>query len=159
MIGLLQRVSEARVDVAGKTIGAIGTGLMVLVCAERGDTVTEAERLLERLLGYRVFADAAGKMNLSLRDVAGGLLLVPQFTLAADTGKGTRPGFTPAAPPDVGKRLFEHLLARARRAHSQVAGGEFGAMMKVSLINDGPVTLWLQVHPRSGSAGKAVLKE
>jgi D-tyrosyl-tRNA(Tyr) deacylase len=159
MIGLLQRVSEARVDVAGKTIGAIGNGLMVLVCAERGDTVTEAERLLERLLGYRVFADATGKMNLSLRDVAGGLLLVPQFTLAADTGKGTRPSFTPAAPPDVGKRLFEHLLARARRAHSQVAAGEFGAMMKVSLINDGPVTLWLEVHPRSGSAGNAVLKE
>ena len=159
MIGLLQRVSEARVDVAGKTIGAIGTGLMVLVCAERGDTVTEAERLLERLLGYRVFADAAGKMNLSLRDVAGGLLLVPQFTLAADTGKGTRPSFSPAAPPDVGKRLFEHLLARARRAHSRVAAGEFGATMKVSLINDGPVTLWLQVHPRSGRPGKAALEE
>jgi D-tyrosyl-tRNA(Tyr) deacylase len=159
MIGLLQRVSEARVDVDGKTIGAIGTGLMVLVCAERGDTATEAERLLERLLGYRVFADATGKMNLSLRDVAGGLLLVPQFTLAADTGKGTRPSFTPAAPPDVGKWLFEHLLAHARRAHSQVAAGEFGAMMKVSLINDGPVTLWLQVHPRSGRAGKAALKE
>ncbi len=113
MIGLLQRVSEARVDVDGKTIGAIGIGLMVLVCAERGDTVTEAERLLKRLLGYRVFADATGKMNLSLRDVAGGLLLVPQFTLAADTGKGTRPSFAPAAPPDVGKRLF----VRLRPAH------------------------------------------
>ncbi len=159
MIGLLQRVSEARVDVDGKTIGAIGIGLMVLVCAERGDTATEAERLLERLLGYRVFADATGKMNLSLRDVAGGLLLVPQFTLAADTGKGTRPSFTPAAPPDVGKRLFEHLLARARRAHSQVAAGAFGAMMKVSLINDGPVTLWLQVRPRSDRPGTAALNE
>jgi len=159
MIGLLQRVSEARVDVDGKTIGAIGNGLMVLVCAERDDTATEAERLLERLLGYRVFADTTGKMNLSLKDVAGGLLLVPQFTLAADTGKGTRPSFTPAAPPDVGKRLFEHLLARARRTHSQVAAGECGAMMKVSLINDGPVTLWLQVHPRSGRPGKAALKE
>jgi D-tyrosyl-tRNA(Tyr) deacylase len=128
---------------------------MVLVCAERDDTVTQAERLLERLLDYRVFADAAGKMNLSLRDVAGGLMLVPQFTLAADTGKGTRPSFTAAAPPDLGRRLFEHMLACARRAHSPVAAGEFGAIMKVSLINDGPVTLWLQVHPRSGRLGEA----
>ncbi len=149
MIGLLQRVSEARVDVDGRTIGAIGPGLMVLVCAERGDSVAEAERLLERLLDYRVFADSAGRMNLSLRDVEGGLLLVPQFTLAADTGKGTRPSFTPAAPPDLGRRLFEHIVARARSAHPPVAAGEFGAMMQVSLINDGPVTLWLQVHPRS----------
>ena len=155
MIGLLQRVSEAHVDVDGKTIGAIGAGLMVLVCAERDDTETEAERLLERLLDYRVFADAAGKMNLSLRDVAGGLLLVPQFTLAADTGRGTRPSFTAAAPPDVGSQLFKHMLACARRAHSPVAAGEFGAMMKVSLINDGPVTLWMQVHPRSGRPGAA----
>jgi len=155
MIGLLQRVSEAHVDVGGKTIGAIGAGLMVLVCAERDDTATEAERLLERLLDYRVFADAAGKMNLSLRDVAGGLLLVPQFTLAADTGKGTRPSFSPAATPDVGSQLFKHMLTCARRAHSPVAAGEFGAMMKVSLINDGPVTLWLQVHPRSGRPREA----
>jgi D-tyrosyl-tRNA(Tyr) deacylase len=155
MIGLLQRVSEAHVDVDGKIIGAIGAGLMVLVCAERDDTVTQAERLLERLLDYRVFADAAGKMNLSLRNVAGGLLLVPQFTLAADTGKGTRPSFTPAAPPDLGRRLFEHMLARARSAHSPVAAGEFGAMMKVSLINDGPVTLWLQVRARSYRSGEA----
>ena len=159
MIGLLQRVSEAHVDVDGKTIGAIGPGLLVLVCAERGDTVTEAERLLERLLDYRVFADAAGKMNLSLRDVAGGLLLVPQFTLAADTSKGARPSFTPAAPPDAGRRLFEHMLARAHHAHSPVASGEFGAMMKVSLINDGPVTLWLQVHPRSVRTGEAAPTE
>ena len=159
MIGLLQRVSEAHVDVDGKPIGAIGPGLMVLVCAERGDTVTEAERLLERLLDYRVFADAAGKMNLSLRDVAGGLLLVPQFTLAADTGKGTRPSFTPAAAHDEGRRLFDHMLACARRAHSPVAAGEFGAMMKVSLVNDGPVTLWLQVHPRSGRPGEAAPRE
>ena len=159
MIGLLQRVSEAHVDVTGTTIGAIGPGLMVLICAERGDTVTEAERLLERLLDYRVFADSAGKMNLSLRDVAGGLLLVPQFTLAADTGKGTRPSFTPVAAPDVGRRLFEHILACARRVHSPVAAGEFGAMMKVSLINDGPVTLWLQVRPRSGRLGEAVPRE
>lgn len=153
MIGLLQRVSESHVDVDGRTIGAIGPGLMVLVCAERGDSEIEAERLLERLLGYRVFADAAGRMNLSLRDVAGGLLLVPQFTLAADTGKGTRPSFTPAAPPDEGKRLFGHMVTHARRAHAPVAAGEFGAIMKVSLINDGPVTLWLQVHPRSGRSG------
>ena len=159
MIGLLQRVSEAHVDVDGKTIGAIGPGLMVLVCAERGDTVTETERLLERLLDYRVFADAAGKMNLSLRDVAGGLLLVPQFTLAADTGKGTRPSFTPAASPDEGRRLFEHMLERARREHSPVSAGAFGAMMKVSLVNDGPVTLWLQVHPRSGRPAKAAYSE
>ena len=115
MIGLLQRVSEAHVDVGGKTIGAIGAGLMVLVCAERDDTATEAERLLERLLDYRVFADAAGKMNLSLRDVAGGLLLVPQFTLAADTGKGTRPSFSPAAPPDVGSQLFKQSDVRPSR--------------------------------------------
>ena len=159
MIGLLQRVSEAHVDVDGRTIGAIGPGLMVLVCAERGDTVAEAERLLERLLAYRVFADSAGKMNLSLRDVAGGLLLVPQFTLAADTAKGTRPSFTPAAPPEVGRRLFDHMLAPARRAHSPVVAGEFGAIMKVSLTNDGPVTLWLQVHPRSGRPGEAAPRE
>jgi D-aminoacyl-tRNA deacylase len=144
MIGLLQRVSESHVEVDGRTIGAIGPGLMVLVCAERGDSEIEAERLLERLLGYRVFADAAGRMNLSLRDVAGGLLLVPQFTLAADTGKGTRPSFTPAAPPEEGKRLFGHMVTHARRAHAPVAAGEFGAVMKVSLINDGPVTLWLR---------------
>ena len=159
MIGLLQRVSEAHVDVDGKTIGAIGTGLVVLVCAERGDTMAGAERLLERLLDYRVFADAAGKMNLSLRDVAGGLLLVPQFTLAADTGKGTRPSFTGAAPPEEGRRLFEHMLERARRAHSPVAAGEFSTTMKVSLINDGPVTLWLQVHPRPARPGEAARGE
>jgi D-tyrosyl-tRNA(Tyr) deacylase len=150
MIGLLQRVSEARVVVADKTVGAIGPGLVVLVCAERGDSAVQTERLLERLLSCRVFADAAGKMNLSLRDVAGGLLLVPQFTLAADTSKGTRPSFAAAALPDVAKRLFEHMLAHARRLHSTVAAGEFGAMMKVSLTNDGPVTLWLRVGPPPG---------
>jgi D-tyrosyl-tRNA(Tyr) deacylase len=110
MIGLLQRVSSARVDVGGETVGAIQRGLMVLVCAERGDAEMHAERLLERLLDYRVFSDAHGKMNLSVRDVAGGLLLVPQFTLAADTRKGNRPSFTPAAPPEEGRRLFEHML-------------------------------------------------
>jgi D-tyrosyl-tRNA(Tyr) deacylase len=149
MIGLLQRVTGAHVEVDGKRIGAIGAGLMVLVCAERGDSEAEAERLAERLLDYRVFSDEAGKMNRSLRDVGGALLLVPQFTLAADTAKGTRPSFTPAAPPDVGLRLFEHLLAHARSRHAPVASGEFGAHMQVSLINDGPVTIWLQVHPQS----------
>jgi D-tyrosyl-tRNA(Tyr) deacylase len=145
MIGLLQRVSQARVEVGGEVIGAIGRGLMVLVCAERGDGETEAERLLERLLNYRVFSDPDGKMNLSLRDVQGGLLLVPQFTLAADTRKGNRPSFTPAAAPDDGRRLFEHMLARARALHPDVAAGRFGADMQVTLTNDGPVTIWLRV--------------
>ena len=151
MIGLLQRVTEAHVEVGGNRIGAIGPGLLVLACSERGDSESEAERLVERLLNYRVFSDADGKMNLSLRDVGGALLLVPQFTLAADTRKGSRPSFTPAAPPDVGMRLFEHLLAHARASHSPVASGEFGAHMKVSLVNDGPVTIWLQVAPPSGN--------
>ena len=147
MIGLLQRVTQARVDVGGETVGAIGKGLMVLVCAERGDSEEQAERLLERLLAYRVFSDEAGKMNLSLRDVHGGLLLVPQFTLAADTRKGNRPSFTPAAPPDEGRRLFEHMLQRARDVHAPVQRGRFGADMQVSLTNDGPVTIWLQIGP------------
>lgn len=145
MIGLLQRVTHARVDVAGETVGAIERGLMVLVCAERGDSEEQAERLLERLLAYRVFSDEAGKMNLSLREVQGGLLLVPQFTLAADTRKGNRPSFTPAAPPEDGRRLFEHMLARARAVHARVESGHFGADMQVSLTNDGPVTIWLRV--------------
>jgi D-aminoacyl-tRNA deacylase len=147
MIGLLQRVADARVVVDDQNVGEIGKGLLVLVCAERGDAEAEADRLLERLLGYRVFSDQAGRMNLSLTDVGGGLLLVPQFTLAADTRKGTRPSFTPAAAPETGRRLFEHLLARARRLHSPVAAGSFGAHMRVSLTNDGPVTLWLRVEP------------
>ena len=146
MIGLLQRVSQAKVEVDGASVGAIGAGLMVLICAERGDGEAEADRLLERLLGYRVFADAEGKMNLSLRDVQGGLLLVPQFTLAADTHKGTRPSFTPAAAPAEGERLFDYLVARARAAHPAVATGRFGAHMQVSLTNDGPVTIWLRVE-------------
>ncbi len=151
MIGLLQRVTEARVEVGGKVVGAIGPGLLVLACAQRGDTEAQAERLIERLLGFRVFADDNGQMNLSLRDVGGALLLVPQFTLAADTRKGTRPSFSPAAPPDEGKRLFEHLLACARASHAPVASGEFGAHMRVSLTNDGPVTLWLEVGAQSGN--------
>ena len=151
MIGLLQRVSQARVDVDGETVGAIGPGLMVLVCAERGDGEGNAERLLERLLNYRVFSDADGKMNLSLRDVGGGLLLVPQFTLAADTRKGNRPSFTPAAAPEDGMRLFDHMLARRARCTHRFESGRFGADMQVALTNDGPVTIWLRVEP--GSAG------
>ncbi|MBJ7314163.1 D-aminoacyl-tRNA deacylase [Rugamonas sp. CCM 8940] len=148
MIALLQRVSGASVVVDGACIGAIDAGLMVLLCAERADTEKEADALLNKLLGYRVFADAAGKMNLSLTDVAGGLLLVPQFTLAADTKSGTRPSFTPAASPQDGLRLFEHFVGRARARHAEVATGRFGADMKVSLTNDGPVTFWLQVSAK-----------
>jgi D-tyrosyl-tRNA(Tyr) deacylase len=147
MIGLLQRVSSAAVVVDGATIGEIGRGLLVLIGVESGDTVAEADRLMERLLNYRVFSDDAGKMNLSLRDIGGGLLLVPQFTLAADTYKGLRPGFSSAAPPEVGRLLFEHVLARAQALHAPVAQGKFGADMKVTLTNDGPVTFWLQVRP------------
>lgn len=147
MIALLQRVTQAAVDVDGASVGKIGPGLMVLVCAERGDGEAEADRLLERVLGYRVFADAAGKMNLSLREVQGGLLLVPQFTLAADTHKGMRPSFTPAAAPAEGERLFDYFTAQARAAHAAVATGRFGAHMQVSLVNDGPVTIWLRVEP------------
>lgn len=144
MIGLLQRVSEARVSVAGEVVGRIGRGLLVLVGVERGDDEAQAERLLQRILTYRVFPDAEGKMNLSLRDIGGGLLLVPQFTLAADTRKGTRPSFTPAAEPQRGLHLFDYLLQRAWEIHPDVQSGRFGADMKVSLINDGPVTFWLQ---------------
>jgi D-aminoacyl-tRNA deacylase len=148
MIALLQRVANAAVTVGGATVGAIGSGLMVLVCAERGDTEGEADMLLNKLLAYRVFADGAGKMNRSVADVGGGLLLVPQFTLAADTQSGTRPSFTPAAAPADGKRLFDHFTAKARARHHAVETGEFGAHMQVSLVNDGPVTFWLQVRPR-----------
>ena len=144
MIGLLQRVSQARVEVEGESVGAIGRGLMVLVCAERGDSEAEADRLLERLLNYRVFSDADGKMNLSVRDIQGGLLLVSQFTLAADTDKGNRPGFSHAAASDLGMRLFDHFVARARALHPSVATGEFGAHRQVELVNDGPVTFWLE---------------
>jgi D-aminoacyl-tRNA deacylase len=147
MIGLLQRVSEASVTVEGEVIASIGQGLLVLVGVERGDTETQADRLLERLLGYRVFADAEGKMNLSLRDIGGGFLLVPQFTLPADTRKGTRPGFSSGATPEEGERLFNYLLQQARAGYAEVATGRFGADMQVALINDGPVTFWLQVTP------------
>jgi D-tyrosyl-tRNA(Tyr) deacylase len=144
MIGLLQRVSRARVEVAGETIGAIERGLLVLVGVQQGDTSARGARLLERLIGYRVFPDADDRMNLSLRDIGGGLLLVPQFTLAADTRKGTRASFTSAAPPDEGQRLFDDLAARAHADHPWVATGRFGADMQVSLVNDGPVTFWLE---------------
>ncbi len=144
MIGLLQRVTESRVQVDGRPVGAIGRGLLVLVGVQRGDNEARADRLLQRLLSYRVFPDAEGRMNLSIRDIDGGLLLVPQFTLAADTKKGTRAGFTTAAPPDQGRRLFDYLVAEARAVHTPVATGAFGADMQVQLINDGPVTFWLQ---------------
>lgn len=151
MIGLLQRVMCARVEVAGQVVGTIGPGLLVLVGVERGDSDREAARLLERLVTYRVFADEAGRLNLSLLDSGGGLLLVPQFTLAADTQKGTRAGFSRAASPDEGLRLFNRLVALARERVSAVATGEFGAHMRVSLTNDGPVTFWLQVAPDAAS--------
>jgi len=145
MIGLMQRVSHAYVDIDGERIAEVGQGLMVLIGVERGDSEAQAERLLERLLGYRVFADSEGKMNLSLEDIQGGLLLVPQFTLAADTHKGTRPGFSTAAAPDEGRRLFEYIVARARLQYPYVESGRFGADMQVGLVNEGPATFQLQV--------------
>ena len=144
MIGLLQRVSEASVRVDDQIVGTIGAGLLVLIGIQPHDDEVSAGRLLERLLNYRVFADDTGRMNRSLRDTGGGLLLVPQFTLAADTRSGTRAGFSTAAPPEQARRLFAHLLALARDAHPQVASGVFGADMKVALVNDGPVTFWLE---------------
>lgn len=144
MIALIQRVREARVDVAGETVGAIGRGVLALVAVVPEDTEARAARLLERVLGYRIFGDEAGRMNRSLRDVGGGLLLVSQFTLAAATSSGTRPGFSTAAPPELGRRLYEHLVGLARAAHPEVATGRFGAEMQVSLVNDGPVTFWLE---------------
>lgn len=144
MIGLLQRVSQARVEVEGAIVGSIERGILALVCAEPGDSERSAERLLERLLGYRVFPDASGKMNLSLKDIAGGLLLVPQFTLAADTTKGMRASFSSAASPELAQTLFEYLVGRARTVHAPLACGRFGASMQVILTNDGPVTFWLR---------------
>jgi len=144
MIGLLQRVSRAQVEVEGAVIGAIGQGLLVLVGVVKGDDEARAHRLLDRLLSYRVFADERGRMNRSLVDVAGGLLLVPQFTLAAETKKGTRASFTSAAAPEQAERLFHLLLDQARARHRPVASGRFGADMQVSLTNDGPVTFWLE---------------
>lgn len=147
MIGLLQRVTHAQVMVAEKVIAKIGPGLLVLVGIEREDGNNQANRLLERLLNYRLFADTSGRMNLSLIDTQGGLLLVPQFTLAADTQKGTRPSFTLAAPPELSKSLFNYLLTQATTLYPKVAMGQFGAHMHVSLTNDGPVTFTLRVPP------------
>jgi D-tyrosyl-tRNA(Tyr) deacylase len=143
---LLQRVAEARVDIAGRTVGAIGPGLLVLLCAERGDGEAQADRMLAKILKLRIFSDEAGKMNRSIQDTAGGLLVVSQFTLAADTTGGNRPSFTQAAPPDEGRRLYEYFVAQARIAHHEVATGEFGADMQVKLVNDGPVTIPLQIQ-------------
>ncbi len=141
MLALVQRVGAARVEVEGRVVGAIDRGLLVFVCAEPDDTVTQAARLVDKLLKLRVFADAAGKMNRSVQDVAGGLLLVSQFTLAADTAGGNRPSFTGAAPAALGRELYETLLRLTRERHPVVASGVFGADMQVHLVNDGPVTI------------------
>ena len=147
MIGLLQRVQRAHVEIHGERIAEIGPGLLVLVGVQQGDREIEATRLLERLLGYRVFVDAEGRMNLNICQAGGGLLLVPQFTLAADTRSGMRPGFSTAAEPLEGQRLFDYLLQQAQRHAVEVCSGQFGADMQVSLVNDGPVTFWLEVNP------------
>jgi len=142
---VLQRVREARVDIAGKTVGAIGSGLLVLLCAERGDTDAVADRMLAKILKLRIFSDDAGKMNRSVQDIGGGLLVVSQFTLAADVSGGNRPSFTQAAVPDEGRRLYDLFVAQARAAHPVVATGVFAADMQVHLVNDGPVTIPLQM--------------
>jgi D-tyrosyl-tRNA(Tyr) deacylase len=144
MIGLIQRVSRASVSIGGRCVAEIGRGTLALVGVRPGDDRGAADRLLERLFAYRIFPDAAGRMNLSLRAIGGGLLLVPQFTLAADTHKGTRAGFSTAAAPEAARELFAYLLQRAVSTHSPVAAGEFGADMQVELVNDGPVTFWLE---------------
>ncbi len=141
MLAVLQRVKAARVEVADQTIGAIGQGLLILLCAERGDTDVVADKLLAKILKLRIFGDATGKMNLSLQDVAGGLLIVSQFTLAADVSGGNRPSFTQAAPPDEGRRLYDYFAQQARTAHAVVQTGQFAADMQVHLVNDGPVTI------------------
>jgi len=148
LIALIQRVREANVAVAGESIADIGRGLLVLVGVARGDSEREAEKLAERVLRYRVFADANGRMNLSVRDIGGAVLLVPQFTLTADTSGGLRPSFSTAAPPGLGAQLFQHFVAQVRASGVPVACGRFGADMQVSLTNDGPVTFWLEAEPR-----------
>ncbi|MGD9897142.1 MAG: D-aminoacyl-tRNA deacylase [Candidatus Methylacidiphilaceae bacterium] len=147
MIALIQRVREASVSVKGQSVGEIDAGILALVAFERADREPMAEELLERMLGYRIFPDEAGRMGRSLRDIGGGLLLVPQFTLAADTRKGSRPSFSPAASPEVGRALFSYLLAAARKRYDKVASGVFGAEMEVALVNAGPVTFWLRTKP------------
>jgi D-aminoacyl-tRNA deacylase len=154
MKALLQRVLEARVVIAGQTVGAIGPGLLVLLCAERGDSEMQADKLLAKILKLRIFSDAAGKMNHSIQDMdgqgvgsEGGLLIVSQFTLAADVSGGNRPSFTGAAPPEIGRRLYDYFVAQARAAHPLVETGQFGADMQIHLINDGPVTIPLRMEP------------
>lgn len=149
MKALLQRVAEARVVIAGETVGQIGPGLLVLVCAERGDAEAQADKLLAKILKLRIFSDEAGKMNLSVQDVQGGLLVVSQFTLAADASGGNRPSFTGAAAPEEGRRLYDHFVAQARVLHPEVQTGQFAADMKVHLVNDGPVTIPLRIEPAS----------
>ena len=150
MIALIQRVAEASVTVDGDVVGQIGRGILALVCAERSDDASQPGALVEKLLGYRIFADERGRMNRSLVDIDGALLVVPQFTLAADTNTGTRPSFTPAASPELGERLFCEFVRVARERHAHVATGVFGAHMRVQLINDGPVTFWLQTRRPAG---------
>lgn len=146
MKAVLQRVSRARVVVAGQTVGQIGAGLLVLLCAERGDAEAQADKLLAKILKLRIFSDEAGKMNRSVQDTGGGLLVVSQFTLAADVSGGNRPSFTGAAAPDEGRRLYDYFVARARALHPEVQTGEFAADMQVHLVNDGPVTIPLRVE-------------
>jgi len=147
MKALLQRVAEARVVIAGETVGRIDAGLLVLVCAERGDAEAQADKLLAKILKLRIFSDEAGKMNLSVQDVKGGLLVVSQFTLAADASGGNRPSFTGAAAPEEGRRLYDYFVAQAQALHPQVQTGRFAADMKVHLVNDGPVTIPLRIDP------------
>lgn len=147
MIALIQRVSGARVDIDGVSVGAIGRGILALIGVEKGDGEAQAERLAERVAGYRIFPDAQGKMNLSLADIGGALLAVPQFTLVADTAKGARPSFSSGASPEEGKVLFSKFILSAREKIAHVETGRFGAEMQVSLVNDGPVTFWLQAKP------------
>ncbi len=149
MMSVIQRVKQARVEVDGRLTGQIGQGLLALVCAERGDTEAEADKLLAKMLKLRIFSDEAGKMNKSLQDVGGGLLVVSQFTLAADTRGGNRPSFTAAAAPDEGRRLYDYFVDQARLAHAQVQTGEFAADMQVHLVNDGPVTIPMRMEPQA----------
>ena len=153
VIALIQRVSRAAVTVDARTVGEIGRGILALIGVERGDGAAQSARLLERVLTYRIFEDDAGRMNLSLADIGGGLLLVPQFTLAADTHKGTRPGFSTAEAPDVARAMFVQFATEARARHPEVACGEFGAHMQVALVNDGPVTFWVRSGPSEGQPG------
>ncbi|MGD9759594.1 MAG: D-aminoacyl-tRNA deacylase [Comamonas sp.] len=149
MMSVIQRVKQARVEVGGRITGQIDQGLLALVCAERGDTEAEADKLLAKMLKLRIFSDEAGKMNKSLQDIGGGLLVVSQFTLAADTRGGNRPSFTAAAAPDEGRRLYEYFVDQARLAHARVQTGEFAADMQVHLVNDGPVTIPMRMEPQA----------